>query len=146
MTLAKYLEEIVAAVVEGASKGKGDPEAAVDVSTSSHDRICRSQPSSHNQIIVQLHSRLAPDFLPLLLPPLLAVLNQGPTQASGKDEKDRDREEKERMSRQRPVLRIVAELAMVGAWAEGAARGGLEVQKVLKSLVCRSLISIPAVC
>jgi hypothetical protein len=26
------LEEIVAAVVEGASKGKGDPEVAVDVS------------------------------------------------------------------------------------------------------------------
>lgn len=32
MTLTKYLEEIVAAVVEGASKGKGDPEVAVDVS------------------------------------------------------------------------------------------------------------------
>jgi regulator of nonsense transcripts 2 len=32
LTLTKYLEEIVAAVVEGASKGKGDPEAAVEVS------------------------------------------------------------------------------------------------------------------
>ena len=32
LSLTKYLEEIVAAVVEGASKGKGDPEAAVDVS------------------------------------------------------------------------------------------------------------------
>lgn len=31
LTLAKYLDEIVAAVVEGAAK-KGDPEVAVDVS------------------------------------------------------------------------------------------------------------------
>lgn len=32
LTLKKYLEEIVAAVVEGASRGRGDPEVAVDVS------------------------------------------------------------------------------------------------------------------
>lgn len=30
--LTKYLEEIVAAVVDGASRGRGDPEVAVDVS------------------------------------------------------------------------------------------------------------------
>jgi regulator of nonsense transcripts 2 len=35
LTLTKYLEEIVAAVVEGASKGKGDSEVAVDVSWNS---------------------------------------------------------------------------------------------------------------
>lgn len=34
LTLTKYLEEIVAAVVEGASRGKGDAEVAVDVSCS----------------------------------------------------------------------------------------------------------------
>ena len=33
LTLTKYLEEIVAAVVEGASRGKGDPDVAVEVST-----------------------------------------------------------------------------------------------------------------
>jgi len=32
LTLTKYLEEIVAAIVEGAGKGKGDPEAAIEVS------------------------------------------------------------------------------------------------------------------
>jgi regulator of nonsense transcripts 2 len=31
LSLTKYLEEIVAAVVEGASRAKGDPEVAVDV-------------------------------------------------------------------------------------------------------------------
>lgn len=33
LTLTKYLEEIVAAVVEGAGKGKGDPESAIEVSS-----------------------------------------------------------------------------------------------------------------
>ncbi len=32
LSLTKYLEEIVAAVVEGACKGRGDPEVAVEVS------------------------------------------------------------------------------------------------------------------
>lgn len=31
LTLTKYLEEIVGAVVEGVSKGRGDPDAAVEV-------------------------------------------------------------------------------------------------------------------
>ncbi|WVQ81313.1 hypothetical protein IAT38_003436 [Cryptococcus sp. DSM 104549] len=119
LTLTKYLEEIVAAIVEGASKGKGDPDAAVDV-------------------IMHLHTRLTPDFLPQLLQPLLAVLSSSSavTAPIGKDgEKDKEREDKERLAKQRPVLRIVAELAMVGAWEEGAVKGCTEVGKVLKGLM-----------
>ncbi|WVF65338.1 hypothetical protein IAT40_000064 [Kwoniella sp. CBS 6097] len=119
LTLTKYLEEIVAAVVEGAAKGKGDSEVAVD-------------------IIVHLHTRLTPDFLPLLLPSLLAILTSPPTAAGNlsKDaEKDKEKEDKERLSRQRPVLRIVAELAMIGAWAEGAMKGATEVGKLLKAFM-----------
>ncbi|ADV23037.1 hypothetical protein I315_04869 [Cryptococcus gattii Ru294] len=118
LTLTKYLDEIVAAVVEGAAK-KGDPEVAVDV-------------------IVHLHSRLTPDFLPQLLQPLLALLsaNAAVTGPIGKDgDKDKEKEDKERLSKQRPVLRIVAELAMVGAWAEGVVKGAAEIGKVLKGLM-----------
>lgn len=32
LVLTKYLEEIVAAVIEGVCRGRGDPEVAVDVS------------------------------------------------------------------------------------------------------------------
>jgi regulator of nonsense transcripts 2 len=85
---------------------------------------------------------LTPDFLPRLIAPFLAVLGQAPTQQTGKEEKDREKEEKERLSRQRPVLRIVAELAMLGAWEAGLAKGGAEVQKVLKNLVCSFHLSI----
>lgn len=37
LVLTKYLEETVAAVIEGASKGRGDPEVAVDVSFVDHN-------------------------------------------------------------------------------------------------------------
>ncbi|WVW79596.1 hypothetical protein I302_101565 [Kwoniella bestiolae CBS 10118] len=118
LTLTKYLEEIVAAVVEGSNK-KGDSEIAVD-------------------IIVHLHTRLTPDFLPLLLQPLLSILSSPTTSnapASKDAEKDKEKEDKERLGRQRPVLRIVAELAMIGAWAEGQTKGASEVGKVLKGFM-----------
>ncbi|KAL7421122.1 mRNA decay protein [Cryptotrichosporon argae] len=113
VVLTKYLEEIVAAVVEGASRGKGDTEDAVD-------------------IIVHLHARLAPDFFTLLLPPLLAILAPP---APSKEDKDREKEEKDRIAKQRPVLRIIAELALVNAWPEGVAKGAAEVGKILKALM-----------
>lgn len=90
---------------------------------------------SSRQIIVHLHKRLAPDFLPHLLPPLLAILAPAPPPAKDVTEKDREKEDKERISRQRPVLRIVSELAMLMAWPEGALRGAAEVGKILKTLV-----------
>ncbi|WWC90992.1 uncharacterized protein L201_005931 [Kwoniella dendrophila CBS 6074] len=119
LTLTKYLEEIVAACVEGSSK-KGDPEIAVD-------------------IIVHLHSRLTPDFLPLLIQPLLSILSTSTSTNAvviNKDaEKDKEKEDKERLSRQRPVLRILAELAMIGCWAEGSTKGASEVGKALKGFM-----------
>jgi regulator of nonsense transcripts 2 len=130
LTLTKYLEEIVAAIVEGAGKGKGDPEAAIEVSRLSHETFKLTR-----KVIVQLHTRLTPDFLPHLLPPFLAVLAQPPVQSTGKEEKDREKEEKERLSRQRPVLRIVAELALIGAWQAGPAKAGSEIQKIVKAMV-----------
>lgn len=92
------------------------------------------------QIIVHLHKRLSPDFLPQLLPPLLAILAPAPPPAKDSSDKDREKDEKDRISRQRPVLRIVGELAMVGAWPEGATKGASEVGKILKALVSEPLL------
>lgn len=39
------------------------------------------------------------------------------------------------MTRQRPVLRIVAELAILNAWPEGVSKGASEVMKVIKGFV-----------
>jgi len=52
--------------------------------------------------------------------------------------KDADKEDKERIARQRVILRIVAELAVLSAWPEGAAKGAGELGKVLQALVSRS--------
>lgn len=134
MTLSKYLEEIVGAVVEGASKGKGDPEVAVDVSW----RKGKAQDAKLTlQIIAHLHTRLSPDFLPRLLPALLSILAPSSTApANSKDvDKEKEKEDKERLGRQRPVLRMVAELAISHAWPEGVVKGIGEVAKVLKNLV-----------
>jgi regulator of nonsense transcripts 2 len=80
---------------------------------------------------------LTPDFLPALRPALLAIVcAQPPTSTTSKEaEKDKEKDEKDRLAKQRPVLRIVAELAMLGAWEEGPAKGVAEVEKLLSGLV-----------
>lgn len=82
-----------------------------------------------------MQKRLAPDFLPLLLPPLLAALAPPPPAAKDVSDKDREKEDKDRIARQRPILRIVAELAMLMAWPEGTTKGASEVGKILSRWV-----------
>ena len=82
---------------------------------------------------------MSPDFLRLLLPQIAAilapaVLNSSIT-ASKDAEKDKDKDERDRLARQRPVLRIMAELALIAAWPEGVMKGVGEISKVLKAQV-----------
>lgn len=87
---------------------------------------------------MHLHSRLTPDFLQRLLNPLLVILASAtpPTGHAAKDnDKDKEKEDKDRIVRQRPVLRIVAELAVLHAWPEGVTKGTDEVMKVLRVFV-----------
>jgi regulator of nonsense transcripts 2 len=69
--------------------------------------------------------------LPLLLPPLISIIS---TPASSAKDAERDKEDKDRLAKQRPVLRILAELAVVGAWPE-IPKGITEIVKLLKSLM-----------
>jgi regulator of nonsense transcripts 2 len=58
-----------------------------------------------------------------LLPELLNVLaSSNPTPSAATPATDRDKEEKDRVVRLRPVLRVIAELGLVGAWEN--VRGG----------------------
>ncbi|GHJ86192.1 hypothetical protein NliqN6_2594 [Naganishia liquefaciens] len=107
LTLTKYVAEIVAATVEGITNSKGG-KADID---------------SAVEVISHLHARLAPEFLSSLLPELLNVLAaSNPIASAATPATDRDKEEKERVVRLRPVLRVIAELGLVGAWEK--ARGG----------------------
>ena len=88
---------------------------------------------------MHLHTRLTPDFLPLLLPALLSILNAQPAAPTAskddKETKDREKDEKDRLARQRPVLRIVAELALVSAWEKGLEKGVNDFSKALQAFV-----------
>ena len=54
----------------------------------------------------------------------------------GQPSKDGDgKDDKERISRQRVILRIIAELGLINAWPEGIKKGAGEVGKVLQGLV-----------
>lgn len=94
------------------------------------------------QVICHLHARLGFAFLPRLLPALLHTLaaplasssGPGPTAststapaagAGAATGTDKDKDERDRIARLRPVLRVVAELGLVGAWedAQGKRRG-----------------------
>lgn len=74
-------------------------------------------------------------MLPLLLGILAPSAGAAGTAKDADKDKDKDKEDKDRLARQRPVLRIVAELALVHAWPEGVGKGVTEVSKVLKNLV-----------
>lgn len=126
MTLTKYVEELVGAVLEGLtvrSAARADIDSAVE-------------------IISHLHARLAPDFLTSLLPQLLAACETSGLPVTTKDEKDKDREERERIARLRVVLRVVAELGLVGAWPTPTSKkeqdGPTHVLRVVTGLVSQT--------
>ena len=65
---------------------------------------------------------------------ILAQTSATATAAKDSD-KDREKEDKDRITRQRIVLRLVADLALVLALPEVVTKGAGEVAKVLKGLV-----------
>jgi hypothetical protein len=94
------------------------------------------------KVITHLHARLTPDFYPSFLPDLIAITteahNKAPTSSGSGNEKDREKDEKDRISRMRPVLRLIAELALIGAWEGyegGKAMKGIKPEDVGPTLV-----------
>lgn len=95
------------------------------------------------QIISALHRRLKPAFSPKILPLLQQGLSPPPRVALGSappvpvPAEVQERETAARLARQRPLLRVCAELAMVGIIGDGitARSGGEWIMKSLKDLV-----------
>ncbi|KZT57798.1 ARM repeat-containing protein [Calocera cornea HHB12733] len=132
LTLEKYLDEIVGAISDGVLRCKTDRDVWSAV-----------------EIISALHRRFPKTFTPALLASLLAILAPPPkaVAAPAQTSDQKEKEDSARISRQRPVLRICAELAMVGIWRsdDGARSGGEGVIKVLRDLLSHdpSLSSLP---
>ena len=93
------------------------------------------------QIISALHRRLKPAFSPKIVPLLQQGLSPPPRVAPGSappvPAEVQERETAARLARQRPLLRVCAELAMVGIIGDGntARSGGEWIMKSLKDLV-----------
>lgn len=93
------------------------------------------------QVISVLHRRLKPAFSPKIVPLLQQGLSPPPRVAHGPapsvPTEVQERETAARVARQRPLLRVCAELAMVGIIGdENTGRSGGEwIMKSLKDLV-----------
>lgn len=130
LSLEKYIDEIVSAVIEGISRCKTDRDvwAAVEVISSLYQRF----PATFTPALLTMLS-------PALSPPTRGSLSALPPE-------QREKEEIIRIVRQRPVLRVCSELALVGIIREGHGRSGGEwIMKALKDLLYNdpSLSSLP---
>ncbi|EGO00054.1 hypothetical protein SERLA73DRAFT_88877 [Serpula lacrymans var. lacrymans S7.3] len=130
LSLEKYVDEIAGAAVEGIGRCKSEKDVWSAV-----------------EIISSLHRRFSTSFTPVLISSLSAVLSPpSRSQLAALPQEQREKEDATRVARQRPVLRVCSELALVGIIRDAPSRSGGEwVMKVLKELLSNdpSLSSLP---
>ncbi|KAH9832305.1 ARM repeat-containing protein [Rhodofomes roseus] len=130
LSLEKYVDELSSAVLEGISRCKTEKDVW-----------------SAAEIIALLHRRFPKTFTPVLVSALSAALvppNRAALAALAPEQ--REKEDAARVTRQRPVLRVCAELALVGIIRDAPDRSGGEwMIKVIKDLLSNdpTLSSLP---
>lgn len=138
LSLEKYIDEIAGAVTEGIARCKTDKDTwgAVEVCIS---RSLIQYPKVHGflQVISHLHRRFPRTFTPVLVSSLSsAIAPPSKANISTMIAEQREKEDNARISRQRPVLRICSELALVGIIRDTPEKSGGEwVMKAVKELV-----------
>ncbi|KAJ7045615.1 transcription factor [Mycena alexandri] len=130
LSLEKYVDEIVAAAVEGVARCKTEKDVWNAV-----------------EIISLLHRRFPAAFTPAIVSTLSAAL-AAPSRAAlaALAPEQREKDDASRVTRQRPVLRVCSELALVGIIRDGPGRSGGEwIMKILKELLSNdpTLSSLP---
>lgn len=135
LTLEKYVEEIAASLVEGLARCKTDKDiwSATEIISAVHRRLGSTFTP---KFVNMLHQSLAP-------PPKNVV-----PPASTVNSELQEKEVAARISRQRPVLRVCSELALVGIIGPNTSEtksGGEWIMKAMKDLLSHdmSLSSIP---
>ncbi|KAG1734757.1 ARM repeat-containing protein [Suillus paluster] len=130
LSLEKYIDEIAGVTLEGISRCKTEKDVWSAV-----------------EVISALHRRFPAAFTPTLISSLSTAL-AAPSRAalSALPPEQREKEDSTRVSRQRPILRICSELALVGIITDGQKRSGGEwIMKVLRELLSNdpTLSSLP---
>ncbi|KIJ67888.1 hypothetical protein HYDPIDRAFT_147949 [Hydnomerulius pinastri MD-312] len=130
LSLEKYIDEIAGAALEGIVRCKTEKDVWAAV-----------------EVICTLHRRFPASFTPafvILLSTALAAPSRAALSALPPDQ--REKEDAARVTRQRPVLRVCSELALVGIIKDSPTRSGAEwIMKVIKELLSNdpSLSSLP---
>ncbi|CAE6470742.1 unnamed protein product [Rhizoctonia solani] len=120
LSLEKYVDEIVQASVDGMSRCKTEKDIW-----------------SATEIVSAFHRR----FPEAYTPPLVAILSKelaAPSRAAlnALSPEQREKDESARIVRQRPLLRIACELAMVGILNDSPGRSGGEwIMKIIRELL-----------
>ncbi|KAJ7076399.1 armadillo-type protein [Mycena belliarum] len=130
LSLEKYVDEIVGAAVEGIARCKTEKDVWSAV-----------------EIVSLLHRRFPATFTPAIVSSLSSAL-AAPSRAalSALAAEQREKDDASRVTRQRPVLRVCSELALVGIIRDAPGRSGGEwIMKVLKELLSNdpTLSSLP---
>ncbi|KZT24214.1 ARM repeat-containing protein [Neolentinus lepideus HHB14362 ss-1] len=130
LSLEKYVDEIVGAVAEGILRCKTEKDvwSAVEVISALHRRF----PTTFTPSVVELLSQA-------IAPPSRAAL-------SSLTPEQREKDDSARISRQRPVLRVCSELALIGIIRDTPERSGGEwIMRALKDLLSNdpTLSSLP---
>ena len=138
LSLEKYIDEIASAAMEGVGRCKTEKDVWSAVEVGSIYNILFKVQLTVSQVISSLHRRFSKSFTPTLVALLNAALSAPPRAAlSALAQEQREKDDSARITRQRPVLRVCAELALVGIIRDAPKRSGGEwVMKSLKELVC----------
>ena len=140
LSLEKYIDEIAGAAVEGVGRCKTEKDVWSAV------EVCTLIPPGHlklisrlscSKIISALHRRFPNAFTPVLVSSFATVLS-APSRVgiSALAPEQREKEDAARIMKQRPVLRISSELALVAIIQDSHKRSGGEwIMKSLKDLV-----------
>jgi regulator of nonsense transcripts 2 len=138
LSLEKYIDEIAGAAVEGVGRCKTEKDVWSAVEVRNNCTASLTLANHTTQIISALHTRFSTTFTPVLVSSLSAALS-APSRAalSALAPEQREKDDLARITRQRPVLRVCAELALVGIIRDAPGRSGGEwIMKALKELVC----------
>ncbi|KAL7269822.1 mRNA decay protein [Rhizina undulata] len=117
ISLEKYLPEVISAVADGLQKLKNPSDFAAAV-----------------EVVSALHQRFQENFTPHLTFALgRGLATPRPDVLKGLTSEQKEREEKDRLARQRTLLRVAVDLWLVGVvrtWADAAAVDDAKVGKV----------------
>ncbi|KAF8897021.1 armadillo-type protein [Gymnopilus junonius] len=130
LSLEKYVDELAGAVIEGLARCKTEKDVWGAV-----------------EIISALHQRFSKSFTPALVSNLSAAIG-APSRGSlaSLTPEQREKEDALRVTRQRPIVRVCSELALVGIIKDAPDRSGAEwIMKALKELLSNdpTLSSLP---